>query len=134
MEILTSYGPHSSLFVVIKPFSAHPLGELKSRVLSEGEEVRFDEKTNAVDIVGWCRLGRIAIANMPAIARYRARRPFSLRVSGKMEHVAHAEVCEIAAGDAWTLLLSGAIAPLDEFQWTPNRLLPKREGKPRGIR
>ena len=124
MELIKSYSIRDCQYLVLKSFVGRPAGE-KARALKIGEVIRFDDKTLPGDIIGNCKLGRIA-ADIPGVARYTTRTDFSLRVAGrKMESVKRGEVVEMLAEDAWPLLICGQITPQDPDAWAPDRLDPK---------
>lgn len=128
MKILKSYSFHQAEFVVLSAFTAQPYGETKTRTLKVEERVRFDDKTSAAEIIGWCRSKRIALADLPNVAQYRALRKFTHRARGKaLVNVDRFDVCQILAEDAWPLLLRGIIEPINEAEWSPGRLMPKKE-------
>jgi hypothetical protein len=122
MEIIATASLLTAVYVILRAHVAHVAGEKKPRVVAPGDRIQYHESVHPADIVGAIKLGRVIPADLPTVARYRARRPCSVRVGGKIETFAIGEVVELHIATAWEPLLCGDLEPVDSAAWSPARL------------
>ena len=123
MEILNESTINDCVYVVWQSKYLRGQDDLRSRVYAKGEPFIAHESMLSSEILGLCNMGALYVS-LPAVARYITRRGFTLRIEGmQKEQVKRDEIVELKAADAWGLLLSRNIEPLDETLWSPGKLL-----------
>lgn len=111
MEIIkkSQKGPHR--FRVVKPVY------WGGSVRAAGEEIEISDPAEAFGLV---KSDRILPADLPATGQYVALRDIKLAGKVKAFECKRMEQIILKSGQALSLMLEGAVIPVDDSQWRPN--------------